>query len=210
MLTRNGKASNGRKRKSAPLSNNFKKKKNTNSKKQPKVPKKAIPKKKVPLNNVKERTKKTIRNDILYSTVEEVADVFREERELFGVRDITDDFIQDFSGNTSGYQKSKEKNLDYFFDLLESHEKMSFLAHVNSKNIRHFFLLTRHKKDADTKTIINKALCLWANRLTIPKYDKSDLNKLTDKEYAEIQYEPNSFRTNEKMLWASFRMNVSN
>ena len=86
MLTQNGKASNGRKRKAAPLSNNFKKKKtNKNPKKQPKVAKKAIPKKKVSYNSVEERTKEKIRKDILYSTAEEVADVFREKRELFGV-----------------------------------------------------------------------------------------------------------------------------
>ena len=38
---------------------------------------------------------------------------------------------------------------------------------------------------------------------------KIDVEALSGEEFAKLQYEPNSFRTKEKMLWAAFRMNVS-
>ena len=86
---------------------------------------------------------------------------------------------------------------------------MSFLAIKNDRQLEHFFVLNRHCRNAETKFIINKALCLWANHVKLSKYKGVDVEALSEEDFAKIQFEPNSILTKEKMLWAAFRLNVS-
>ena len=44
----------------------------------------------------------------------EVADIFRDDSELIGVRDITDEFLESYTGTTASYDKAKEDNLNFF------------------------------------------------------------------------------------------------
>ena len=139
----------------------------------------------------------------------EVAEMFNDDSELVGVRDITDEFIENFTGTTYEYDKRKNDVLSKCFNILKSSEKLSFLCNLNEKKVEHFFVLVSHSKDFSSKSIINKALCLWANHMKMKKFEGVDIESLSKKQFAEIQFEPNSMKTMEKMLWAAFRRNVS-
>ena len=51
---------------------------------------------------------------MMSATVEDVAEVFNKDKHLFAVREITDDFIDNYSGTTVGYHYAKEKELKFF------------------------------------------------------------------------------------------------
>ena len=213
MKTRNSKSAsipNLRKRKPVPPAASLKRrKKNTSVEQASNSLKKRQPKKKVSFIAPKNGTDRNDNRKVLMASAEEVAEMFQHDSQLIGVRDITDKFLETYTGTTAVYDKAKDSTLAGFFDLLKANEKMRFLAQKNDKQLEHFFVLNRHCKDANTKFIINKALCLWANHVKLHRYKGIDVESLSEKDFAKIQCEPNTILTKEKMLWAAFRLNVS-
>ena len=66
-------------------------------------------------------------------------------------------------------------------------------------------LMCKYKKCQDSKEILNKALCYWANHLVKKKYEKKNLNGVSEKEFHMAQYEPNTFQTYDKYIWSYLR-----
>ena len=167
------------------------------------VTKKASTKKKEP----PKKAKKTV--DFKKASADDVAEMLENKKDLFSVRNITDDFVKGYTGRTLTYDKNQKKDMVNFFNTLRNNEDMKFLTELDTKGKEHFFKLTSYNCTEASKVIINKAMCLWANNMVKDKYAKLDLNKLKNKKFYEAQYEPNSMDTYDKRIWSAFRSNVS-
>ena len=168
------------------------------------VTKKASTKKKDP----PKKAKKTV--DFKEASVDDVANMLENKKDLFSVRNITDDFVKGFTGRTPKYDKDQKKDMVVFFNTLRNNKDMKFLTELDQKGKEHFFKLTSYNCTEASKVIINKAMCVWANNRVKKKYAKLDLNKLNKEKFYEAQFEPNSMDTYDKRIWSAFRANVSN
>ena len=72
-----------------------------------------------------------------------------------------------------------------------------------------FFELTADKRNIGVKSLINIALVNWIQKLVKKKYRNTDIETMSEKEYADAQYEPNSIQLFERMIFSSLRINVS-
>ena len=144
------------------------------------------------------------------STEDEIINMFDTDRNIFTVRDITDDVVKKYTGNTTGYDKSKATVVSNFFLSLSKNKKLKFLTVEDAKNGReHFFNLTAYKRGEAVMKIINTSLCCWANFLVLKRYKGKNLDELTTFEYHAAQYQPSTVATMDKQLWAVFRWKVS-
>ena len=150
--------------KKVPLGRNI----NTNNK----VTKKASTKKKDP----PKKAKKTF--DFMKASADDVAQISENKKDLFSVRNITDDFVKGYTGRTATYDKDQKKDMINFFSTLRNNKDMKFLKELDKKGKEHFFNLTSYNCTEASKFIINKAMCVWANNRLKEKYAKLDLNKL--------------------------------
>ena len=141
--------------------------------------------------------------DLKKASADDVAQLLENKKDLFSVRNITDDFVKGYTGRTPKYDSDQKKDMVGFFNTLRNNEDMKFLTELDKKGKEHFFKLTLYNCTEASKVIINKAMCVWANNRVKEKFAKLDLNKLNKKIY-KAQYKPNSMDTYDKIIWSAF------
>ena len=114
-------------------------------------------------------------------SIDEVADLLRVKEDIFTVRDITDEFVQTFTGNTTSYDKNKGRDIGLFFHIFGNNSHLGFLADPGRNGQEYLYKLTAFKNTESSKYIINKALCIWANTVVKDKYCDQKPDKMTEK-----------------------------
>ena len=139
------------------------------------APKKALTRKKEP----PKKTQNII--NLKNASTDDVAQLLKNKKDLFSVRNITNDFVKGYMGRTFTYDKDQKKDMVNFFSTLRNNKDMKFLTELDKKGKEHFFKLTLYNCTEASKVIINKAMCVWANNRVEEKFAKLDLNKLKKK-----------------------------
>ena len=92
------------------------------------------------------------------------------------MRDISDDVVKKYTGNTTGYDKSKATTVSNFFLSLSRNRKLKFLTVLDSKNGReHFFNLTTYKKGQNNYADYQHVIMLLGKLSSVKKIQKRTL-----------------------------------
>jgi len=133
---------------------------------------------------------------------------------LYGNKETTERLKKAFATTTT-YQKQKLATIMRFFGILAAHPEARVRAladTINDPEMDHdtfrFFVLVRGAKSPAKLYVINSVMTIFAVNLTmINKNDESvlDLTKMTPEQKAAIQYQPSSFATFYKHIFAHMK-----
>jgi len=133
---------------------------------------------------------------------------------LYGNKETTEPLKKAFA-TTATYQKQKLATIMRFFGILAAHPEARVCALADTINdpemdrdTFRFFVLVRGVKSPAKLYVINSAMTIFAVNLTmINKNNESvlDLTKMTPEQKAAIQYQPSSFATFYKHVFAHMK-----
>ena len=124
-------------------------------------------------------------------------------------RSMSTKSVLTFTGNSKGHDSAKDKSLLVFWWALKQNPELKFLCNKGASGKQRFFELTADKRSISVKSVINIALVNWIQKLVKKRYRNDDIEKMSEKEYADAQYELNSIQLFERMIFSSLRINVS-
>ena len=110
--------------------------------------------------------------------------------------------IRDMFGNTTRYEKQKSSTIEKLFCVLASHPEAMVRSLANlvphpetGEMVFRFVVFCTGRKTESKKRVINSAMTIFAvNLVMINKNDETalDIDKLSAKEIADLQYAPSS------------------
>ena len=169
----------------------------------PKKNAKVLPKKKIRKDKISKK-KKTEPED-----AEALMKMLYSKNNVVGNLSMSTKSVLTFTGNSTGYDSAKDKSLLVFCWALKQNPELKFLCDKGDSGKQRFFELTADKRNSSVKSVINIALVNWIQKLVKKRYRNADIEKMSEKEYADAQYEPNSIQLFERMIFSSLRINVS-